>query len=301
MDFRFDSFFMAGFECSSHRRRDGVRLDLIRATAHDKHALADYRLCAKLGFKTLRDGLRWHLIGKTSGKYDWSSWLPMLEAAEELGRLSSQPGTDAVAAVQGVVVRFEQDRMQEAERVLSEVAPRYPGVPGLAALVAWARCADGRLEEARATLAVLAGTSFELPIDPTWHVMMCAAAEVVHHVGDVEAARVLYPRLAPWAEVWANTGGISVGVTAYYLGLLATSIGETELAERHFAHAAMRYEAAGAPAHLGRTQLEQARSLAQRGDRIAARQLVEHALAVAEELALVNVQRRARALLDSLR
>jgi len=85
MDFRFDSFFMAGFECSSHRRRDGVRLDLIRATAHDKHALADYRLCAKLGFKTLRDGLRWHLIGKTSGKYDWSSWLPMLEAAEEAG------------------------------------------------------------------------------------------------------------------------------------------------------------------------------------------------------------------------
>ncbi|RWO95779.1 MAG: hypothetical protein EOQ99_33560, partial [Mesorhizobium sp.] len=31
----FASFFMAGFECSSHRRGDGVRLDLIRATAHD--------------------------------------------------------------------------------------------------------------------------------------------------------------------------------------------------------------------------------------------------------------------------
>ena len=41
----FESFFMAGFECSSHRRRDGVRLDLIRATGHDKHVLADYRQC----------------------------------------------------------------------------------------------------------------------------------------------------------------------------------------------------------------------------------------------------------------
>jgi hypothetical protein len=81
----FDSFLMAGFECSSHRRRDGVRLDLIRATSHDKHALKDYALCKKLGFTTLRDGLRWHLIGKTPGKYDWSSWLPMLEAAEEAG------------------------------------------------------------------------------------------------------------------------------------------------------------------------------------------------------------------------
>ena len=79
----FDSWFMAGFECSSHRRRDDVRLDLIRATAHDKHALGDYRLCKKYGFDTVRDGLRWHLIGKSPGKYDWSSWLPMLEAAED--------------------------------------------------------------------------------------------------------------------------------------------------------------------------------------------------------------------------
>ena len=81
----FDSFFMAGFECSSHRRRDGVRLDLIRATAHDKHVRSDYRQCRELGFRTLRDGLRWHLIEKAPGKYDWSSWLPALEAAEQLG------------------------------------------------------------------------------------------------------------------------------------------------------------------------------------------------------------------------
>ena len=60
----FASFFQAGFECSSHRRRDGVRLDLIRATGHDKHVLQDYRQCRQLGFQTLRDGLRWHLIEK---------------------------------------------------------------------------------------------------------------------------------------------------------------------------------------------------------------------------------------------
>jgi beta-glucosidase/6-phospho-beta-glucosidase/beta-galactosidase len=81
----FASFFQAGFECSSHRRRDGVRLDLIRATGHGKHALVDYRLCKAHGFGTVRDGLRWHLIEKSPGQYDWSSWLPMLEAAEEAG------------------------------------------------------------------------------------------------------------------------------------------------------------------------------------------------------------------------
>ena len=81
----FASFFQAGFECSSHRRRDGVRLDLIRATSHDKHVLRDYRQCEQLGFGTIRDGLRWHLIEKSPGKYDWSSWRPAVEAAESVG------------------------------------------------------------------------------------------------------------------------------------------------------------------------------------------------------------------------
>jgi beta-glucosidase/6-phospho-beta-glucosidase/beta-galactosidase len=80
----FDSFFLAGFECSSHRRRDGVRLDLIRATSHDRHVMEDYRLCREIGFRSFRDGVRWHLIEKAPGKYDWSSWMPALEAAEQL-------------------------------------------------------------------------------------------------------------------------------------------------------------------------------------------------------------------------
>jgi beta-glucosidase/6-phospho-beta-glucosidase/beta-galactosidase len=82
---RFASFFQAGFECSSHRRKDGVRLDLIKATSHDRHVARDYRLCADLGIRTIRDGLRWHLIEKSPGQYDWSSWMPMVEAAEDAG------------------------------------------------------------------------------------------------------------------------------------------------------------------------------------------------------------------------
>jgi hypothetical protein len=81
----FASFFMAGFECSSHRRRDGLRLDLIRASAHDTHAFSDYRRCADLGLVTLRDGLRWHLIETAPGVYDWSTWRPMVRAARAAG------------------------------------------------------------------------------------------------------------------------------------------------------------------------------------------------------------------------
>jgi beta-glucosidase/6-phospho-beta-glucosidase/beta-galactosidase len=81
----FNSFFMAGFECSTHRRRDGVRLDLIRATGHDMLVASDYQRCLDMGIGTVRDGLRWHLVEATRGVYDWSSWIPMLEAATAKG------------------------------------------------------------------------------------------------------------------------------------------------------------------------------------------------------------------------
>lgn len=81
----FRSFFMAGFECSTHRRPDGLRLDLVRSTGHANLALNDYRACAGLGLASARDGLRWHLIEAEPGRYDWSSWLPMVEAAAEAG------------------------------------------------------------------------------------------------------------------------------------------------------------------------------------------------------------------------
>ena len=81
----FSSFLQGGFECSTHRRRDGRRLDLIAATAHDVHAGSDYFQLQELGLLTVRDGLRWHLIERQSGSYDWSSFVPMLRAARSSG------------------------------------------------------------------------------------------------------------------------------------------------------------------------------------------------------------------------
>ncbi len=76
---------MGGFECSSHRRPDGVRVDGIAASGHDRAAAADYRQLAAHGIRTVRDGLRWPLIEASPGRYDWSSFLPQLRAARETG------------------------------------------------------------------------------------------------------------------------------------------------------------------------------------------------------------------------
>ena len=81
----FNSFFMAGYECSSHRLKEGRRLDLIHATEHDKWAERDYRLARKFHLRTVRDGIRWHLIETKPYTYDFSSVLPMIRAARHTG------------------------------------------------------------------------------------------------------------------------------------------------------------------------------------------------------------------------
>ena len=77
----FRSFFLGGFECSTHRLASGRRLDLIQATRHDEFAARDYRLLQRHGIRTARDGLRWHLIEQAPYVYNFASAVPMLEAA----------------------------------------------------------------------------------------------------------------------------------------------------------------------------------------------------------------------------
>jgi hypothetical protein len=81
----FQSFFIGGFECSTHRRRDGVRLDLVNSTGHGRWAGEDFAAMTGMGIRTVRDGLRWHLIEKRPGVYDWSSFVPMLREARRQG------------------------------------------------------------------------------------------------------------------------------------------------------------------------------------------------------------------------
>jgi beta-glucosidase/6-phospho-beta-glucosidase/beta-galactosidase len=77
--------FLAGFECSTHRRWDGQRLDLLQATAHDRFCESDYALAVRHGLRAARDGFRWHLIEAEPGRYDWSSIRPLLQAARRAG------------------------------------------------------------------------------------------------------------------------------------------------------------------------------------------------------------------------
>jgi beta-glucosidase/6-phospho-beta-glucosidase/beta-galactosidase len=81
----FRSFFIGGFECSSHRHQTGRRLDLLACTQHDRFVAADYRRLRERGILTARSGIRWHLIEPAPGRYDFTSFLPQLRSAGDCG------------------------------------------------------------------------------------------------------------------------------------------------------------------------------------------------------------------------
>lgn len=81
----FRSFVQGGFECSTQRLGSGRRVDVIASTGHDTHAEEDYRQLGQMGLRTLRDGLRWHLIETAPGIHDFGSFVPMLRAARRAG------------------------------------------------------------------------------------------------------------------------------------------------------------------------------------------------------------------------
>jgi hypothetical protein len=78
----FPTFFMAGFECSTFVWKDGARKDYVALTGHDRHLQDDYRRVEELGIGVVREAIRWPMVDRGGGKYDWSTVDPVLEAAE---------------------------------------------------------------------------------------------------------------------------------------------------------------------------------------------------------------------------
>ncbi len=81
----FQSYLMGGFECSTHRNWQKRRIDVIAATRHDEFAEADYARMLGIGMKTARDGIRWHLIEREPYRYDFSSAINQVRAANKTG------------------------------------------------------------------------------------------------------------------------------------------------------------------------------------------------------------------------
>lgn len=77
----FRSFFMAGFEGSTGWSHRGHWFDQVAATGHEKTVDADYKAISALGLHAAREAVRWPLVDKGRGVYDFSTLSPFLSAA----------------------------------------------------------------------------------------------------------------------------------------------------------------------------------------------------------------------------
>lgn len=60
-------------------------MDFIASTQHDRFARLDYLRLKQQGMRFGREGVRWHLVEKGTGRFDFSSVLPVVNAAREAG------------------------------------------------------------------------------------------------------------------------------------------------------------------------------------------------------------------------
>jgi beta-glucosidase/6-phospho-beta-glucosidase/beta-galactosidase len=79
----FPGFFMAGFECSTFVWKDGERKDYVKITGHDRHLRDDYHRLMQLGIGVVREAIRWPLVDRGGGRFDFSTVDPLLEVMRE--------------------------------------------------------------------------------------------------------------------------------------------------------------------------------------------------------------------------
>ncbi|MBA3684298.1 MAG: glycoside hydrolase [Planctomycetes bacterium] len=81
----FQSFFIAGFECATGYNARGAWFDQIAATHHDTHADQDYARLVEVGIHGAREAIRWPVVDRGQGRYDFASVEPFVLAADRHG------------------------------------------------------------------------------------------------------------------------------------------------------------------------------------------------------------------------
>jgi DNA-binding SARP family transcriptional activator/tetratricopeptide (TPR) repeat protein len=230
-----------------------------------------------------------------------------LEAAERLAAEALTAGYQPESAIapqyyaaQLLAIRREQGRIGELEDAARTLVSENPHRPAWRAAVATMLWDTGRHEEARGEFEALSQAGYEdIPRDGDWMITTVMLAQLCSELDDAERARKLYELLTPYASgsVVIGLAAVCQGAAGRYLGTLARTIGEPELARAHLEQALALNGAMHAHVHLAHTQIDYARVL---GPGEAAERLIAQAEETARGLELELVLARARRLRASL-
>jgi tetratricopeptide (TPR) repeat protein len=196
----------------------------------------------------------------------------------------------------------EQGRTLELEAAMSAILDSVAQLPGTQAGLALTYIDLGREDDARKVFEDLASHDFDdLPRDLAWLGLIAVLSIVCFELGDPARAALLYRLLLPYEErnlVLLNC--LCLGPGSYYLGLLAATMGEFDVAAVHYERAVTRCSGVGARPVLASTQAAYATLLAARGkpeDLLRATALLDEASSTAHKLGMSPLAAR----VDSLR
>ena len=250
-----------------------------------------------LRFATIRHAMRLLLAGR------FDEVEPLLEGhAPHRARHELEQNTIQAFAVVTFTLRRLQGRAEEVDAAFPEFAAQYPAVPAWRTGLALLHVEMGRLDEARAELDALVADDFAaVPRDANWVVSLANLSEVAHRVGAREHAAAIYEEVVPYAHrnVVVGGGWVCWGSISRYLGMLATTLGRYDDAERHFAVALQMNQRLKARPLIALTRSDFAHMLAERGgpdDLPQANELIGEALRAAGDLGMRSLVERAFAL-----
>jgi len=226
----------------------------------------------------------------------------LMQRGLEVG--STQQGENAVQffAAQLMTIREHQGRMGEMEPAIRAYAEQFPDAPAIRAALAMIYGFQGREDDARENLELVAANDFtDLPRDTTWLLTLTMLTQAVSMLGDAARAKLLYDLFAPYDSraIVAGPAIVCHGSAARYLGLLAGTIGMKPEAARHFAEAVEMNERMGARPYLAHSLREYGELLLSSDapdDRERAGALLDRAEALYADLGMTTFVERTRSL-----
>jgi class 3 adenylate cyclase/tetratricopeptide (TPR) repeat protein len=223
----------------------------------------------------------------------------------EIGTASGQPDTMTLYGSVLLSARREQGRIEEVIELLIALQAANPDMAIVRANLAVMYMELDRREEATAVFEVDARDRFAAfrYNSGGWLLSLCMYGEVCAYLADTAAAAVLNERVSPYADHVVCGGQFSCGATHRYVGLLAQTLGDTSLADKHFADAMALNDRIDAPIWAARTRLDWANLLTARrhgSDLERARLLGLEAAETARRLGCTLIERRAELLVASI-
>jgi DNA-binding CsgD family transcriptional regulator len=220
--------------------------------------------------------------------------------SREWSRLLTGRDASAVHGIQMFAVRREQGRLAELAplvRLLDETARDATWTPGLVALLAEL----GMPDAARRELERIRSDGIDPRQQRLWLGTLAFVTDACSTLGETDIAAEVYTELEPYRGSNVQIGHLVAcfGSSDRYLGMLATTLGDWELAEAHFEAALELNARIGASTWLAHTRLEYARMVLVRAgpaDRQLAAGLLGDAVAAAEAFGLPNVLAKVAAL-----